>query len=85
MYPHFSGVLDYIWYSTDALSVQGLLGNVDADYLKRVPGFPNHHFPSDHLPLKAVFSVKPQRPIKSDGEIGAHKEWEAKDIEGKQE
>ncbi len=74
--PHFAGVLDYIWYSTNTLSVRGLLGNVDAEYLKRVPGFPNPHFPSDHLPLKAVFSVKPQKAGKLDGENGAPKEWE---------
>ena len=74
--PHFSGVLDYIWYSTNALSVRGLLGNVDAEYLKRVPGFPNHHFPSDHLPLKAVFSVNPQKAIRTERENGTHREWE---------
>lgn len=74
--PHFSGVLDYIWYSTNALSVRELLGNVDSEYLKKVPGFPNHHFPSDHLPLKAVFSVKPQKGTKPDGENGVHKDWE---------
>ena len=74
--PHFSGVLDYIWYSTNALQVRGLLGNVDAEYLKKVPGFPNHHFPSDHLPLKAVFAVKQQKAVKMEGENGVHKEWE---------
>lgn len=59
--PDFSGVLDYIWYSPNTLQVQGLLGNVDEDYLRTVPGFPNHHFPSDHLALKAELSVKPQK------------------------
>ncbi|KAI9823909.1 MAG: Glucose-repressible alcohol dehydrogenase transcriptional effector [Thelocarpon impressellum] len=56
--PGFTDVIDYIWYSTNALQVTGLLGGVDSDYLKRVPGFPNYHFPSDHLALLAEFVVK---------------------------
>ena len=59
--PNFSGVLDYIWYSTNALQVRGVLGDVDLEYLRRVPGFPNYHFPSDHLPIKAEFSVKARK------------------------
>lgn len=54
----FSGVIDYIWYSTKAFQVTGLLGEVDKDYLQRVPGFPNYHFPSDHLALMAEFVLK---------------------------
>ena len=56
--PSFVGVLDYIWYSTNTLQVVGLLGDVDKEYLKRVPGFPNYHFPSDHLALYAQYVVK---------------------------
>ena len=56
--PHFSGVIDYIWYSTNALHVTGLLGEVDKEYLQRVPGFPNYHFPSDHLALLSEFVVE---------------------------
>ena len=55
--PTFSAVLDYIWYSSNALRVSGLLGEVDKEYLQRVPGFPNFHFPSDHLALVAEFAV----------------------------
>ena len=58
--PGFTDVLDYIWYSTNTLRVTGLLGRVDDDYLTKVPGFPNAHFPSDHLALVAEFVV-PQR------------------------
>lgn len=73
--PNFSGVLDYIWYSTNTLQVRGLLGNIDEGYLRRVPGFPNHHFPSDHIALKAEFSVKAQKSTKGlEGENGMHKE-----------
>lgn len=75
--PNFTGILDYIWYSTNALHVQELLGNVDEEYLRRVPGFPNHWFPSDHLPLKADFSVKPRKETKTiEGSNGAYEDWE---------
>ncbi len=62
--PGFTGVIDYIWYSTNALQVTGLLGEVDKDYLQRVPGFPNYHFPSDHLALLAEFLVKSKKERK---------------------
>ncbi|KAL9605824.1 MAG: hypothetical protein Q9179_001010 [Wetmoreana sp. 5 TL-2023] len=62
--PTYSGVIDYIWYSANALQVRGVLGDVDLDYLSKVPGFPNHHFPSDHLALRAEFSVKSRKEIK---------------------
>jgi CCR4-NOT transcription complex subunit 6 len=55
--PGFSDVLDYIWYSSNTLRVTGLLGKIDEDYLSKVPGFPNAHFPSDHLALVAEFVV----------------------------
>lgn len=63
--PNFTGILDYIWYSTNTLQVRGLLGNVDQDYLRKVPGFPNQHFPSDHLSLRAELSVKARKERKA--------------------
>lgn len=59
--PGFRGMIDYIWYSTNALQVTGLLGMVDQDYLARVPGFPNVHFPSDHLSLMAELEFKQRK------------------------
>ena len=59
--PDFVDVLDYIWYSANSLRVTGLLGKVDPDYLKKVPGFPNFHFPADHLALVAEFKVEKRR------------------------
>ncbi|EKD21095.1 putative Glucose-repressible alcohol dehydrogenase transcriptional effector [Drepanopeziza brunnea f. sp. 'multigermtubi' MB_m1] len=56
--PTFKGVIDHIWYSTNALENISLLGQVDPEYMKAVPGFPNYHFPSDHLSLMAEFAVK---------------------------
>ena len=68
--PGFSGHIDYVWYST-SLRRRQLLGNVDFEYLQKVPGFPNFHFPSDHLPLFAEFSVEPRKEkrkvIETDG------------------
>ena len=68
--PGFAEVIDYVWYSTNAFQVLELLGDVDRNYLTRVPGFPNAHFPSDHLALQAKFAIKPkkdrQKPV--DGE-----------------
>ncbi|KAJ4290894.1 Glucose-repressible alcohol dehydrogenase transcriptional effector [Kalmusia sp. IMI 367209] len=63
--PTFSGVLDYIWYSTNTLQVVGLLGDIDQEYLKRVPGFPNYHFPSDHVALFARYMVKGRKEKKA--------------------
>lgn len=47
--PGFQGVIDYIWYSTNSMEVTGLLGDVDKEYMERVAGFPNHHFPSEYV------------------------------------
>jgi CCR4-NOT transcription complex subunit 6 len=55
---NFMGVVDYIWYAKNSLGVRGLLGQVDPEYIARVPGFPNVHFPSDHLAMMAEFAVK---------------------------
>ena len=63
--PTFTDVLDYIWYSSNALRVSGLLGEVDKEYLQRVPGFPNFHFPSDHLALMAEFVVTSKKAGKA--------------------
>lgn len=65
--PNFTEVIDYIWYSTTTLQVTGLLGEVDKEYLLRVPGFPNYHFPSDHLALLAEFVVKGRKEKRGGG------------------
>jgi mRNA deadenylase, exonuclease subunit and related nucleases len=59
--PDFKDILDYMWYTTNTLHVSALLGEVDKDYLSRVPGFPNFHFPSDHVALFAEFTVRGKR------------------------
>ncbi|KDQ21881.1 hypothetical protein BOTBODRAFT_150898 [Botryobasidium botryosum FD-172 SS1] len=69
--PSFEGVIDYIFYSASNLSVSAVLGEVDAGYLSKVVGFPNVHFPSDHICIASEFRLKhppkdapaqPQRP-----------------------
>lgn len=59
--PDFVDELDHIFYSSNSLSPVGALGAIDPEYLKRVPGFPNQHFPSDHLALMAEFKVEKLR------------------------
>lgn len=61
--PTFRGQIDHIFYSANCLSVTGLLGEVDQGYLSKVVGFPNAHFPSDHIAIMAEFKVKhPKAP-----------------------
>ncbi|KAF8658242.1 hypothetical protein AX16_002019 [Volvariella volvacea WC 439] len=59
--PSFQGVIDYLWYSTSNLSVNAVLGEVDKTYLEKVVGFPNAHFPSDHVCIIGEFRVKPPK------------------------
>ncbi|KAG6817489.1 hypothetical protein H0H87_008114 [Tephrocybe sp. NHM501043] len=59
--PSFQGSIDYIWYGSANLAVNGALGEVDKGYLEKVVGFPNAHFPSDHVCITASFRVKPPR------------------------
>ncbi|KAI9708491.1 MAG: Glucose-repressible alcohol dehydrogenase transcriptional effector [Bogoriella megaspora] len=59
--PSYQEPIDYIFYSTNSLQVTGLLGEVDKEYLQRVPGFPNHHFPSDHLALMVEYHIKGEK------------------------
>ncbi|KAG0303230.1 Glucose-repressible alcohol dehydrogenase transcriptional effector [Dissophora globulifera] len=58
--PPFVAEIDYIFYSSNYLSVLGLLGGVEKEYMSRVVGFPNAHFPSDHVPILAEFKFKSQ-------------------------
>jgi len=59
--PTFQGVIDHVWFSTANLSVRSVLGEIDKTYLEKVVGFPNAHFPSDHICIGAEFRVKPPK------------------------
>ena len=81
--PGFTDVIDYIWYSTSTLQVKGLLGNLDQDYISHCIGFPDAHFPSDHIPLITKFQVKKsgaKKPdFKPDFKTGpSRKTWEVR-------
>lgn len=58
--PTFTEVIDYVWYSTQPLTVRGLLGEEDRKYTQKVIGFPTGDCPSDHIPLIARFEIKKQ-------------------------
>ncbi|OAQ31097.1 hypothetical protein K457DRAFT_72485 [Linnemannia elongata AG-77] len=58
--PTFAAEIDYIFYSSNFLSVLGLLGGVEKEYMSRCVGFPNAHFPSDHVPILAEFKFRSQ-------------------------
>ncbi|KAG0162663.1 Glucose-repressible alcohol dehydrogenase transcriptional effector [Apophysomyces sp. BC1015] len=60
--PGFKGVLDYIWYTNNTVDVLSLLGQIDNEYLSKVVGFPNAHFPSDHIPLVVELRFRTPRP-----------------------
>jgi len=60
--PGFKGILDYIWYTSNTIKVTGALGPVDKQYMKKVVGFPEFHFPSDHIPLLTQIKIKNQIP-----------------------
>ena len=45
--PRFKGVLDYIWFTSNTMDLMSILGPIDAEYMSRVAGFPNIHFPSE--------------------------------------
>ncbi|KAI8335058.1 Endonuclease/exonuclease/phosphatase [Chlamydoabsidia padenii] len=62
--PGFKGMLDYIWYSSNTIDSLSLLGPIEPSYLNKVVGFPNAHFPSDHIPIAAELKFKTPRPEK---------------------
>ncbi|ORX96928.1 hypothetical protein K493DRAFT_216678 [Basidiobolus meristosporus CBS 931.73] len=55
---HFTGVIDYIWFNTGTLNVNGLLDGLDKEYVARNVGFPNAQNPSDHICLLAEFKFR---------------------------
>lgn len=62
--PGFADVIDYIWYSGNSLDVTSVLGPPDIAHMKRVPGFPNYHFPADHIQIMAEFAIKARKDKK---------------------
>uniref|UniRef100_L7LYU6 poly(A)-specific ribonuclease n=1 Tax=Rhipicephalus pulchellus TaxID=72859 RepID=L7LYU6_RHIPC len=55
----FKGVIDYIFFTRQHMSVLGVLGPLDPHWLQenKVVGCPHPHVPSDHLPLLAQLEM----------------------------
>ncbi|KXT03138.1 hypothetical protein AC578_7703 [Pseudocercospora eumusae] len=62
--PDFRQTIDWVFYSTNSVQVNKVLGEPDQEYMRRVPGWPNHYFPSDHLPLVMELQVKERKERK---------------------
>ncbi|OWM82631.1 carbon catabolite repressor protein 4 homolog 1-like [Punica granatum] len=58
----FIGTLDYIFYSADSLTVEGLLELLDEDSLRKDTALPSPEWSSDHIALLAEFRCKTSRP-----------------------
>ncbi|KAK2901658.1 hypothetical protein Q8A73_011404 [Channa argus] len=60
----FKGVIDYIFYSKTHMSVLGLLGPLDSQWLidNNITGCPHPHIPSDHFSLLAQLELHPPLP-----------------------
>ncbi|TQV95539.1 hypothetical protein V2A60_000729 [Cordyceps javanica] len=70
--PSFSGVIDYIWYSTNTLEVVEVLGAMDDADRKRIPAFPNWWFPADHIQIMADFVIKGRKEKKQSNQDREH-------------
>ncbi|KAI8374608.1 Endonuclease/exonuclease/phosphatase [Radiomyces spectabilis] len=68
--PGYKGVLDYIWYTNNTLDVLSLLGPIEESYLTRVVGFPNPHFPSDHIPIMTELRFRPSQREAEEADFG---------------
>uniref|UniRef100_A0A8C2XGI4 CCR4-NOT transcription complex, subunit 6-like n=1 Tax=Cyclopterus lumpus TaxID=8103 RepID=A0A8C2XGI4_CYCLU len=60
----FKGVIDYIFFSRTHMSVLGLMGPLDSDWLvdNNITGCPHPHIPSDHFSLLAQLELHPAPP-----------------------
>ena len=55
----FTGVIDYIYFTSELLVPVGVLGSVSQQYVKenKIIGWPHPHFPSDHQSLLVQFEA----------------------------
>ncbi|XP_051955262.1 CCR4-NOT transcription complex subunit 6-like, partial [Xyrauchen texanus] len=60
----FNGVIDYIFFSKTHMSVLGVLGPLESQWLKdnSITGCPHPHIPSDHFSLLAQLEYLPSLP-----------------------
>ncbi|KAJ0019843.1 hypothetical protein NQD34_007412 [Periophthalmus magnuspinnatus] len=71
----FKGVIDYIFISRPLLSVLGLLGPLDSQWLvdNSILGCPHPHIPSDHFCLLAQLELRRSLPSSSINGIHTHR------------
>ncbi|MBN3294296.1 CNO6L protein, partial [Polypterus senegalus] len=64
-----TGVIDYIFYSKAHMSILGVLGPLDPQWLidNSITGCPHPHIPSDHFSLLAQFELRPPLPAPING------------------
>lgn len=60
----FKGVIDYVFFSKTHMSVLGVLGPLETQWLKdnNITGCPHPHIPSDHFSLLAQLEYHPPLP-----------------------
>ena len=58
----FKGVIDYIFCSKATMSVLGVLGPLDTNWLRenKIVGCPHQYIPSDHFPLVVELEMIPK-------------------------
>ncbi|KAK9476781.1 Endonuclease/exonuclease/phosphatase [Lipomyces japonicus] len=56
--PGFTDTIDYIFASSNNLTINGVIGEPDKEYMSKVVGFPTPHFPSDHISLFAQLQFR---------------------------
>ena len=60
-YTHeFKGMIDYIFYTKDLLTLTGLLDGISHEWFhsRKIPGCPFLMVPSDHMPLLVEYAFK---------------------------
>ncbi|KAA0717286.1 CCR4-NOT transcription complex subunit 6-like [Triplophysa tibetana] len=71
----FKGVIDYIFFSKTHMSVLGVLGPLETQWLREnnITGCPHPHIPSDHFSLLAQLEYHPPLPPLNGVHIPVHR------------
>ena len=55
--PGFHGTIDYLWHTSSSLRPTAILSPLTKEFADTAYGFPNPHFPSDHISLGAQYRL----------------------------
>ncbi|XP_065122925.2 CCR4-NOT transcription complex subunit 6-like isoform X1 [Paramisgurnus dabryanus] len=71
----FKGVIDYIFFSKTHMSVLGVLGPLETQWLRdnNITGCPHPHIPSDHFSLLAQLEYHPPLPALNGLHLSVHR------------